>query len=217
MILLSLAACSSWSAPAVVPIHGPMPRQILIMPLINRSTDRLFASELDQQVGIHVEGRGYQSIRPSVTRTLLSSYGWKPGDFGSMALPFAVLKRDHQVDAVLVTELVDWQADRVAGRYRYRLFWTLFDCNTGAEIWRYDDGGQVAPLLRQETMGVLYPEDLARGPGPRLATYEDRPITSSELARMLQRNMALRLPLFVVGGERGWSARTEPGSDSSKR
>ncbi len=207
LVLVGLTACSSWSAPPVVPIRGPLPRQILIMPLLNRSTDRGFGSELDAEIGIHIEGRGYQSIRPSVTLTLLSSYGWNPSEASHEDLPFLALKRDHQVDAVLITELVDWQANRQAGRYRYRLFWTLFDCDSGAEIWRFDDGGQVSPELRQEANRVLYAEDLVRGPGPRRVTYRAKPITSRELARMLQRNMALRLPMAPEDGERGWKER----------
>jgi len=207
MILLGLSACNSWSVPPVVPIRGPLPRQILLMPLLNHSSDRVFESELNEQIGIYVEKRGYQSIRPSVARTLLRAYGWNAGDPDHEDLPFSALKDDHQIDAVMVTELIDWQADRKAGRYRYRLFWTLFDCVTGAEVWRYDDGGQVSPKLLRGTNRVLYPEDLAFGPGPIRETYEAKPMKSMELARILQRNMALRLPLAPEIGGEGWRQR----------
>ena len=207
LVLFGLCACTSWSAPPVVPIRGPLPRQILILPLINRSADRVFESELNEEVGIHVEERGYQSIRPSVASTLLGSLGWKQGSADHRDLPFSALKREYQIDAVLITELVDWQADRPAGKYRFRLFWTLYDCDSGAEIWRYDAGGQVAPQLRREVTRIIYPADLALGPGPLAETYPTKPITSKELARMLQGNMALRLPLAANDRERGWTER----------
>lgn len=204
---LSLAACSSWSAPPVVPILGPLPRQILIMPVASQFADAMFAAELNEAIGAHVEARGYQSIWPAVTRNLLGSYGWMPDDPDRRDLPLAALRSDHQIDAVLVTEILDWQSDREAGRYRYRLSWKLIQCESGAEIWRFDDGGQVSPALRRGVMRVIYPEDVALGPGPTTEVYRAKPISSQELASKLQRNMALRLPLAAAEDGKAWRER----------
>ncbi|MHC5065925.1 MAG: hypothetical protein ACYTG5_18340 [Planctomycetota bacterium] len=207
LLLLPLSACASWSAPEVIPIRGKVPRQILILPVSKSSLGREFAAQLDEAAGLEIEKRGYQSIRPRVARTLLAARGWSAGETEPGNLPLETLKTDHEVDAVMITQLGDWQAEPSIGRYRYRVFWTLFDCETGREIWRYDDGGQVQPERQIGEPQILYDEDVAHGPGPRRQPQAWDRMSIEELAGLLQRAAALRLPYGPEHPDHAWTVR----------
>lgn len=204
-----LTACVSWSAPEVIPIRGELPRQILILPVGQAEMGRQFARELDDHAGSEIEKRGYQSIRPNVARTLLAARGWIAGRSEVLDLPLQELQKDHDVDAVMLTELADWQGDAGSGRYRYRIFWTLLDCESGEEIWRYDDGGQVQPQRQIGQPRILYDEDVAHGPGPRAQAYAVQRMSSLELAGLLQKASAQRLPFGPDHPDHAWRVRKD--------
>lgn len=191
---LPLLAGCAWSGPEVVPFRGPIPDQILLVPAIDRSRDPRLAAELDATVSAEVKRRGYQVLPPAVARNMLRTEGWERDHADLDDLPLADIWQHYQVDGVLVTEVLQWQADRRSGRYRFEVLWRILDARQGNVIWSWRKTGQVEPRGTQTTVRAMLPEDKITPDQDDLLVSRESPWSSAEVAARLQRSMALRLP-----------------------
>lgn len=176
----------------VVPLRGPVPASVLVLPPV----DATGAPDVDVDAVATgadraVRDRGYRVLPLRVGFDLARRHGVDPRAPGAREL--LVLGRDAGVDAVLVIEVRDWQfTDGAERSARWDLQWRLVATRDGSEQWSFASRDRWRPPRERPAPVDRPSEEPDRVPFGTPAPPEYR--SGAELAAALHAMAMARLP-----------------------
>ena len=186
-----VAACSV--GPEPIPIEGPAPRTILVLPLRSSVSDPVVEHALAATIGPALRGRGYYPIPVEAGWSMLAARGLPPEQRFDVDA-YAEAAQAIGADALLSIRIEQWDAMWApALRYlKHDVGYRLWDTATGAVIWELRsrdtwDWNPDQPVVFDSSL------DAYLGAVPRQGASPYRDVT--DVARVIQQGALAHLPL----------------------
>ncbi|MCA8944092.1 MAG: hypothetical protein KDB80_16125 [Planctomycetes bacterium] len=192
--VLSCALLSACGTIELVPMRGPKPRTILIVPL-RRAPSAAEMHELVPAFGRAIAARGYDVVPEQDATRRLASLGWRAEAQSVIDLPLRALADEPTIDAVWIVDVDRWRFVDGPGRpFEFDLTCSLVSTADESLLWVWRFDGSERSLRTQKGVDPFVDRDPFQAENPVPWVVRTDVVDAREMSELVARSVALRLP-----------------------
>lgn len=193
VMLAMLAACGT--VVDVVPMRGPAPDMILVVPP-RRVIGAAETDSLAPAFARALAARGYTVESGETAVERLASLGWSAESHSVVDLPLEELADRYGVGAVWIIDVDRWRFVDAPGRpFEYDLTCSLVATRDGSPLWLWRFDGSERSMRRQKGVDPFADRDPFQAENPVPWVVRTHVADVRELTELVAHNVALRLPV----------------------